>query len=144
MKNNIDKKSLIMIGAVLLAIVAVIVIALVVGKGDKGGTKKPTESDSNVVSFEAQNVEGLNISGFNMLYQEGITNVIAVIKNTNETDMYVRVVNVALIDEKGNQVGSAFFYVDETLKPGVEASYTAYADGDVTSAAKGVKYTIEK
>lgn len=144
MKNNIDKKNLIMIGAVLVAIVAVVVIVLVVGKGGKDNTKKPSESDSNVVSFEKQKVEGLNISGFNMLYEDGITNVIAVIQNATEADMYVRVVNVALIDEKGNQVGSAFFYVDETLKPGVEASYTAYADGDITSKAKGVKYTIEK
>jgi len=124
-------------------ILVIIIVALLVVTGC-GKKEKKIEDDKNTpVSFAEQNIEGLNISGFNLNYDNGITNVFAVIKNITETNMYVKFVDVILYDKDGKQVGDTYFYIDKELAPGEDNVFESGFASDVTTASK-VEYKVTK
>lgn len=142
MKKEINKKSLIIIGAVLAIVVVAIVVIALLTTGNKNSNNSGG-NDSNVTSFDSQDVEGLNISGFNMLYEGEMTSVLAVVKNTTNNNIAVKKIYVHLYDENGSEIGTTFFYVESELEPGIQNVYSSYISGDVTKA-KSVKYEINK
>ena len=124
-----------------ILVVMAVVLLVVTGCGKK--EKRIEDCKNTPVSFAEQNIDGLNISGFNLNYDNGITNVLAVIKNTTKSNMYVRFVDVILYDKDGKQVGDTYFYIDKELAPGEDNVFESGFASDVTTANK-VEYKVTK
>lgn len=124
-----------------ILVVMAVMLLVVTGCGKK--EKKVEEEKNKPVSFVEQNVEGLNISGFNLNYDNGITNVLAVVKNTTESNMYVKFIDVILYDKDGKEVGTTYFYIDKELKPNEDNVFESEFASDVTTANK-VEYKVTK
>lgn len=140
------KKVLIVISIVVLAIMLVLIGYNCAGNEGKTNNKdKDTVEEKNVASFDDQVVEGLEISGFNMLYENDITNMAATIKNTTDSDMKIENVEIYLYDENGKVITQIipFFYVGDTLSKGEEKFYETPITGNVTNASR-VEYKIVK
>lgn len=127
---------------VLLALVMVFGIA---GCGKKNKGEKPNEPETPVTSFETQTVDGIEISGMNMVYDKetGITQIVAVFKNTEASPMHVQLVDAYFYDENNEKIAESFFFIDKDLGSGTPEPFETNITGDITNAKK-VEFKVTK
>ncbi len=128
---------------IIIALIVVILIVLSGGNKTKDNKKDNKKEESNIASIEEQTIEGIRMSGLNMLYEEGSTTIVVSVKNTTNKEMYVKRIDTVLYDEEGKKIGDTFFFVDKKLAPGEENVYQTGFASDVTNSAS-VKYSIVK
>ena len=128
-----------------------VVLVLVSGcslSGSKNNDKeedKKEEQEQIISSFGDETIDGISISGFNMLYQNSQTSIAAKVKNTTNSDVKIKRIEFTLYDENDKQMMTepGFFYLDVTLAPGEEKNVSHNVSGNVV-AAKKITYKIIK
>ena len=128
-----------------LLVVLVLVSGCSLSGSKNNDDKKEEEQEQIISSFGDETIDGISISGFNMLYQNSQTSIAAKVKNTTNSDVKIKRIEFTLYDENDKQMMTepGFFYLDVTLAPGEERSVSHLVSGNVV-AAKKITYEIIK
>lgn len=113
------------------------------GKKKVKPTPKPTDQATKVL--DDQTVEGLKISGFNITFddKEGISTVVASVKNETEQDITLDRILISLYDKDNNLLVETSANIGENIKAGASTSFTSYITMDLRDTTK-IEYKIAK
>ena len=124
----------------LLGIMTVLLTLTLSGCKDKKG-EVPEIVETPISTMEDMTIEGIQISDFSLVYENGMTNVYAKVTNKMEDAAYLKRIDFTLKDEEGNEIGKFYFYVDQILEVNEEKVLQSGISSDVTEAVT-VEYAI--
>ena len=104
-------------------------------------TPKPTQSMTKVL--DDQKVETLNITGFNITYKDGISTVVANVKNESNQDLDLDTIGIALYDKDHKLLVETSANIGDSIKAGETTSFTSYITMDLRNATK-IEYKVNK
>ncbi len=111
--------------------------------GDK--TENNTNNESKVENTGSvlpnKTVKGVEITDASVAYVDGVSTIVATVKNTNKTAKKITTVKIKLLDADGNVVHETEGYIGNTLKNGETQQIKTTVSKDLSSA-KDVKYSL--
>lgn len=103
----------------------------------------PTPPESTTKVLEDQKIEDLNITDFNITYENGMSTVVASVKNESNHDLSLDTIGIALYDKNHKLLVETSANIGDSIKAGATTSFTSYITMDLRSATK-IEYKVNK
>lgn len=105
-------------------------------KEDEKEKVESNKNQPNATVIEDKTVDGLNISGLNITYKDGMSTVVASVTNTTQEEIKLTSLMIYLKDSKDNLIVETVGNIGDSIKAGETKSFTIFITMDVRKATK--------